>query len=283
MYTYGKLLEDISYLALYGFETGSIGTSRYGRQIPWVKLRGGCDDCILVTGGIHAREHVSSLLVRKQLFKASVTRLPCNVYFVPMVNPDGNVLVSHGAEIFGSAGRKLIELNGGRRDFSLWKANAAGVDLNVNFDARWGEGKLNTRNRGSENFIGDRPFSEPESLALARFTEAVSPRLTVSYHAKGREIYYDFFQIGDIKERDRMIADYAAQITGYTLIEGTRGSVGGYKDWCIEKLGVPSLTVELADDGLTHPLSDSAIDEDFSRAPLLPMELYKYAVKKGLL
>lgn len=283
MYTYGELLKDVSYLSLYGFETGSIGMSRYGRQIPWVKLCGGCDDCILVTAGIHAREHVSSLFVRRQLFKASVTRLPCNVYFVPMVNPDGNALVSHGAEIFGSDAKKLIALNGGKRDFSLWKANAAGVDLNVNFDARWGEGALNTRIPGSENYIGNRPFSEPESLALARFTEAVSPRLTVSYHAKGREIYYDFFGSDDTKKRDGAIAAYAAQITGYTLVEGTRGSVGGYKDWCIEKLGIPSLTVELADDRLSHPLPDSAIDEDFARAPLLPTELYKYMAATGLL
>lgn len=283
MYTYGKLTEDIGYLSLYGFETGSVGTSRFGRQIPWVKLRGGSDDCILVTGGIHAREHVTSLFVRKQLFKASVTRLPCDVYFVPMVNPDGNILVSDGAEAFGLEGKKIMELNGDKGDFSLWKANAAGVDLNVNFDARWGEGRFNTRAPGSENYIGERPFSEPESLALARFTEKISPRLTVSYHAKGREIYYDFFQEGEIKERDREIAEYAARLTGYTLIEGTRGSVGGYKDWCISRLGIPSLTVELVDDALGHPLSDDSIDEDFMRAPLLPIELYKYAVKKKLL
>ena len=122
---------------------------------------------------------------------------------------------------------------------------AAGVDLNVNFNARWGEGAQNVRTAGSENYIGAKPFSEPETVALAEFTRKIKPVLTLSYHAKGREIYYEFGQSGERLRRDRAVAEYAVSLTGYRLIEGTRGSAGGYKDWCVQELKIPSLTIEL--------------------------------------
>ena len=78
------------------------------------------------------------------------------------------------------------------KDFSLWKANARGVDLKVNFDAKWGPGKQNVRYPASANYIGSMPFSEPETRALAEFTKEVKPDATISYHTKGGEIYYGF-------------------------------------------------------------------------------------------
>ncbi len=280
MYTYGELLDDVNYLSRFGVETGCVGASRFGRLIPFVHMEGKGKP-VLVTAGIHAREHVSSLFAIKQIYKFfSVTHVS-DVWWVPMVNPDGNVLASSGAEAFGFEKNKLLALNGGNHDFSLWKANAAGVDLNVNFDAKWGEGKLNSRIAGSENFVGERAFSEPETLALAEFTKKIKPCLTLSYHAKGREIYYEFGQSGATLERDRDIAEYAASLTGFTLINGTRGSAGGYKDWCIQSLKIPSLTLELAPDDMEHPLPDCAIADDFEREPMLPEKLYLFVEQHG--
>ena len=252
MYTYGELLDDVNYLSRFGVETGCVGASRFGRLIPFVHMEGKGKP-VLVTAGIHAREHVSSLFAIKQIYK----------FFS----------VTHVSE--------LLALNGGNHDFSLWKANAAGVDLNVNFDAKWGEGKLNSRIAGSENFVGERAFSEPETLALAEFTKKIKPCLTLSYHAKGREIYYEFGQSGATLERDRDIAEYAASLTGFTLINGTRGSAGGYKDWCIQSLKIPSLTLELAPDDMEHPLPDCAIADDFEREPMLPEKLYLFVEQHG--
>lgn len=275
MYTYGELLDDINYLSRCGAETGCIGASGYGRLIPYAALGAG-EHAVVITAGIHAREHVSSLFVVKQIYKLSKTELPCRLYFVPMVNPDGNILIAEGADAFGFDKAKLLALNGGNPDFSLWKANAAGVDLNVNFDAKWGEGKHNVRQAGGENYIGAAPFSEPETQALARFTRSLSPVLTLSYHAKGREIYYDFHQRGKARERDAAVARHAAACTDYALIEGTQGSAGGYKDWCVAALGIPALTLELASDELSHPLPDDSITQDFARAFDLPVRLYAF-------
>ena len=275
MYTYGELLDDVNYLGRYGVETGCIGASVYGRLIPYVRLGSG-SHAVLVTAAIHAREHVTALFAVKQIYKLRGQDLPCTVYFVPMVNPDGNVLVFEGADAFGFDKTGLLALNGGNSDFSLWKANAAGVDLNVNFDAAWGTGRQNVRTAGSANYIGAKPFSEPETRALEAFTRKIRPVLTLSYHAKGREIYYDFGQTGAARERDRSIARYAAERTGYALIEGTQGSAGGYKDWCVAALGIPALTLELVSDAYAHPLPDHSIADDFARACDLPVQLYGY-------
>ena len=31
-------------------------------------------------------------------------------------------------------------------------------------------------------------------------------------------------------------------------------SAGGYKDWCIENLKIPAITIEVGDDRLSHPI-----------------------------
>ena len=145
-----------------------------------------------------------------------------------------------------------MELNKSR-DFSLWKANARGVDLNVNFAARWGKGAKNLRTAGAENYIGERPFSEPETQALKAFTQKIKPAYTVSYHTKGEEIYWRYFQKGKALARDKRMAKALSSATGYPLKEA-KGSVGGYKDWCISKLKIPAFTIEAGNDEYSHPI-----------------------------
>ena len=82
---------------------------------------------------------------------------------------------------------ELFALNGGDKDFSLWKANARGVDLNVNFAASWGKGKRNLRVAGAENYIGEKPFSEPETLTLKNFTQKIKRQEVLPrYSLRGR-------------------------------------------------------------------------------------------------
>lgn len=275
MYTYGELTDDVKFLTRKGVKCGSIGKSAFGREIYYVRIDGTERKGAVITAGIHAREDVSTLFAIKQIYAITKSGSPCDLWFVPMVNPDGNVLAHGGAGEFPNR-EFLLGLNGGSEDFGLWKANGRGVDLNVNFDAKWGEGAKNVRSPAPENYVGTRPFSEPESAALAAFTARVNPLFTLSYHAKGREIYYDFGQTGNDMLRDRAMAEYAASVTGYSLIEGTRGSAGGYKDWCVAKLGIPALTLELVSDEYSHPLPNESIKEDFEKGWDLPIRLYEF-------
>ena len=125
-------------------ETGNIGNSELGQQIPYIFVGKKNGNYMIVQGAIHAREHLTALLVvnlAKHLVKNPQLSLLGGIYFVPMVNPDGVRLCQEGVGFVGDKQRKsnLLAING-NSDFSLWKANVEGVDLNVNFDARWGEG-----------------------------------------------------------------------------------------------------------------------------------------------
>lgn len=273
-----------------GAEVRTIGRSVFGRDIIAAKAGSGAKK-IIVTAAIHARENVTASLVAEAAlgYKGNAT-----VWFVPLVNPDGAELVANGAEAFGgrgfmpketdkteliangdkefrtadafaealgAAGEALIRINGGSRDFSLWKANARGVDLNVNFDANFGQGRQNVFSPAPENYVGEYPFSEPETRALRDFTLETGPDLTISYHAKGRLVYWYFGQSGEAKERDRRIAAAAAKTLGYSLGAAFTDSAGGYKDWCVSALGIPALTIETVRDTLAHPLPENALTE----------------------
>lgn len=227
------------FAVLVGRETAPLGISQYG---------------------MHAREWVTAYLGLEHARRGVASG---GVWIVPLVNPDGALLVQEGLDCVSSAFRRerLVSLNCGD-DFSLWKANADGVDLNVNFPARWGTGASNVRYPAPANYIGEAPLCAPESYALARFTCYLHPRYSLSWHTKGEEIYWRFHQPLVRAVRDRKLARVLSDCTGYPLAEAP-ASAGGYKDWCVEKLKIPAFTVEAGSDALTHPLGLEAFPDIF--------------------
>ncbi|MDE6104658.1 MAG: hypothetical protein K2G38_03100 [Clostridia bacterium] len=201
-----------------------IGYSLQGREIFAFHIGDGCGRQFISTYAIHGREWITAKLALKHIRVG----VKCGGWIIPLMNPDG-AEISQGS-------------------YPMWKANARGVDLNCNFDANWGSGKLNTKIRGSENCIGDFPFSESETAALRDFTIKVRPFVTLSFHTKGEEIYWQFDGRGDKRG-----ADILAAATG-CVPKIIYGSAGGYKDWCIKKLKIPSYTIECGADSLTHPI-----------------------------
>lgn len=217
---------------------GVIGLSEQSRPIYFYCVERSEYPKIIVQSSIHAREYITAYLTLSLIKRMQKYLQQGSVFFLPILNPDG----------------VNIALN----ENPLYKANARGVDLNVNFDARWGTGEKNIRNKSSENYIGEYPFSERETRAIRDFTLSIDPDLTISYHAKGEEIYYEFFQEYVDKTRDKILANMIADCTGYT-IKSTLNSAGGYKDWCIEKLKIPALTIEVGSDNLSHPIKKSRL------------------------
>lgn len=284
MYTYSKLLDDVNYLAHYGVDTGSIGASEYGNMIPYIHVGDYESPQILITAAIHAREHVTALLTMRMVYAQlnAVVPIRGGVYYVPMLNPDGNILIDRGASAFGASATYLLELNGGSQNFDLWKANARGVDLNTNFNARWGTGVQNINYPAPANYIGPYPDSESETRAIIDFTRRVHPKITLSYHALGQEIYWEFYQKPPYLERDRRFAQFVQGKTGYRLVDGALGSAGGYKDWCIQHQNVPALTLEIVSPSFSHPLPDGAIESDYEVNKNLPREILNYIHQGGL-
>lgn len=245
-----------------------IGKSVLGKNIYAVL----CETCkthpwAIITAGIHAREHLSCDLVIKLVRKFLKDNIDYgyNVAFVPLVNPDGATLAVNNLRGAPKAKKhNLMEINGSA-DFCLYKANAGGVDLNNNFDANWNR-KFTTKNApSSQGYYGLKPFSEPESKALAKFTKKLKPFITISYHLKGEEIYFDFFQPTWAYNRDQKIAQIFANATGYTIKSTQNGSSGGYKDWCVQKLGIPALTIELGADNFSHPYPKTELKNIYNK------------------
>lgn len=233
-----------------------LGKSLFGRDIYAIKLGNG-NPVGIAQYAMHGREHITAKLSVAQYENGNVIG---SVWLIPLVNPDGALLSQQGIRSAPKERQEeLLALNGGE-DFSLWKANGRGVDLNVNFPARWGTGAKNVRFAGAENYIGEKPFSEPETLALKKFTEKIRPQYTLSYHTKGEEIYWRFHQSCERLARDRKLATVLSHATGYPLAEA-KNSAGGYRDWCIQRFGIPAFTVEVGLDGWAHPLGDRALTE----------------------
>lgn len=233
----------------------SIGSSPYGNDIMCVK-RG--DDGrgkkrIIVTAGIHARECYTSLVVLEQI-KQHRDDKGGVVFFLPLVNPDG----AHFFETGDDMGSEILSKFKDRH--REWKANGDGVDLNCNFPARFGTGEQNVFEPSPHGFVGEYPLCAAESRALAEFTKRVMPDMTVSYHCMGGELYWEFFQTGERRLRDERYAASIANKIGVKKVDGDLNSAGGYKDWCVEELGIPAVTIELLDGG-THPFCASDFDE----------------------
>ena len=258
MFRYEDLLKEVEEFKNRGIETGEIGYSVLNNPIPYIFIGDKKGDSIIVTGGIHAREHITSLLVvnqAKHLLKNPSHLIMGGIYFIPMVNVDGVKLCQEGVAFLEDKQIKknLLKINSSA-DFSLWKANINGVDLNVNFDARWGQGKSNVFFKSPSNYVGKMPNSEIETKSLVHFTREIKPLATISYHCKGEVIYWRFFQ--KTKQqlwRHYRLAKSISEVTGYTLVASEAGSCGGYKDWCIQTMDIPSFTIEVGSDKYEHP------------------------------
>ncbi|MBE5736826.1 MAG: hypothetical protein E7348_00295 [Clostridiales bacterium] len=221
-------------------EKGIIGRSVNNRPIYYLAVKKAEKPKLIVQFSIHAREYITSYLAIKLIEDYKNSKSKASVYFLPMLNPDGVKIA--------------LEQN------PLYKANANGVDLNVNFDANFGSGEQNVFCKASQNYVGEYAFCEPETRAIRDFTLSIKPHATISYHSKGQEIYYEFFQDEKRKKRDYLFAKSVSDATGYA-IKSTPNSAGGYKDWCIQKLKIPALTIEVGSDSLSHPITKEHLDQ----------------------
>ncbi len=220
---------------------------------------------VLVTGGIHAREHLSTDLICKLIELGKDKKLKYNISFVPLVNPDGVMLCIDGINSLSSQlQEKLISLNGSK-DFSLYKANINGVDLNNNWQANWENKFTDKVAPASQGYYGIESMSEPEVKSLADWALSLDLFLTLSYHLKGEEIYFDFFQDDISYKRDKKVAEVFSKSTHYKIKSTQACSSGGFKDWCVMTLKVPSLTIELGDDKFTHPYPQSELTNIFNK------------------
>lgn len=256
-----------------------VGQSTLGQPIYGVHLGSYEGKQILIEGGIHAREYPSTLVVVRMIEYMTTQNFDTGgVYAIPLSNPDGARIVLDGVDWIKCEKLRnyILDINDGSDNFDMWKADAMAVDLNVNFDALWGEGSQNVFCVAPGNFVGYYPESEREVRTLIDFSYRVRPDLTLSYHTKGNVIYYGFELLSDEEQaRDKQIAEYISTINGYTPVK-TEQSVGGYSDWAGEYLKVPAFTIEIAPASVPTPVPLEYVEPAFEANKDVPKSLIEY-------
>lgn len=248
MYDEVALEKDLAVLKSQGAKVFEIGKTLLKRPI-WCVVKGSLTGpAVFVQASIHAREYITTPLVI-EMMKAYNGDI--GVWCVPMVNVDGVLLCQYGLQSVNDFRLKefLFKTNGNSTDFSLWKANARAVDLNVNFNAKWGEGSQNINYPAPANYIGEYPVSEPESIALRDFSNRLQPDVSLSYHARGEVIYWGFDSVRPYLE----FAERISNVTGYSLQESL-DSAGGFKDWFTTTTFKLGLTIETVSPTQQYPL-----------------------------
>jgi len=219
---------------------------------------------ILVTGSLHGSEWITTAVLvetietylkeysqGKTINGQSMQYIldSYSITFFPMVNPDGVTLVQEGAGAFPHLKNDLIAMNPHGENFSRWKANIRGVDLNRNYNIRWGlpiDGQVSDE-PSYAFYPGPSPESEPETKVIANWVRKHKPVMLLDYHSYGEILYWYYLQTGSILSRDRAIVQALRSYTGYRM-EAVRPSTRPSSTltyWGSSVAKIPSICVEV--------------------------------------
>ncbi|WP_156289181.1 M14 family metallopeptidase [Oceanobacillus salinisoli] len=258
-YTYEKLVSDLNRLtSIYPFiESQTIGQSVMGKDIIELQVGIGTKE-VHVNGSFHANEWITTPLIVRFLndYVLSLTNnLPIRGLFmlpyfmntrlslVPMVNPDGVNLVIVGASAAGNRREQVLAINNQDEDFSNWKANINGVDLNNQYPALWEtEAERKPTTPQPRDFPGQSPLTEPEAIAMAELARQRPFIRMNAFHTQGEVIFWGFQGL-EPPESEGIVNEYS-RVSGYRQVKNV-DSYAGYKDWFIQEYRSPGFTVEL--------------------------------------
>ncbi|RWZ58230.1 LysM peptidoglycan-binding domain-containing protein [Halobacillus fulvus] len=244
-------------LDLYPFmRRETIGNSVMGKDLIELQIGNG-SKVVHWNGSFHANEWITSAVIMQFLNdyllaltnRETIRGLDISPYYdqvtlsiVPMVDPDGVDLVLNGPPS-GSFGELASEINDGNTDFSGWKANIRGVDLNNQYPANWEiEAERKPKQPSPRDFPGFRPLTEPEAIAMAQLAQARQFEKMLAFHTQGEVIYWGYE--GMEPPESLTIVNEFQRVSGYQPIRNVY-SFAGYKDWFIQTYRRPGFTVEL--------------------------------------
>jgi hypothetical protein len=179
----------------------TIGETVNGEEIVALKVTAdarqrddGARPATLFLGAQHAREWITPEMVRRLAVHVLegygddpvLTDLvdTTELWFVPVANPDGyDYTFTPGNRLW----RKNLRDNDG--DGSITASD--GVDLNRNYPTRWGyDDEGSSPDRGSDNYRGPAPASEPETRAVDGLMARIGFEFVINYHSASEDIFY---------------------------------------------------------------------------------------------
>lgn len=263
-------------------ETGNIGKSIMGKDLFYIKIGTGPVE-VMYNATHHGNEWITTPLLLKfaeeyakayaddgEISDKSAKELfeTKTLYIIPCVNPDGMDVVNGGLPV-GEFYNNVLAISKNYPQIPFpdgWKANVAGVDLNLNYPANWQKAKeikyeLGFTSPAPRDFVGEDPLSELESLAMYNFTLDHQFELTLSYHTQGKVIYWKYLDY--LPKNSYKIGKALSEVSGYELsTTPAESAYAGYKDWFIQAFNKPGYTVE-AGIGV-NPLPLEQFDEIYS-------------------
>ena len=210
---------------------------------------------VLYTSLIHAREPGSLsetifymwYLLENYGTDPEVTYLVDNVemYFVPMINPDGY------------ARNEFTDPNGGgmhrkNRNPAHGTTNR-GVDLNRNFSYEWGTTGVSA-NENNDTYPGTAPFSEPESKNMKKIAEQFGVSFAFNAHTYGNLLLYPIGATSnEFAADDDYFSAYSGHMVEYNGYDAIKSSglypaSGDTDDYMYIEEGIFAVTPEVGGD-----------------------------------
>lgn len=259
VYFYKQMTADMEQLQKQypdAVSVSSIGSSELGRDIPVVRIGNlNAKYHVLLQGAIHGREHLTAWLLMAMadywLDHGILGYGDVCYHIIPMTNPDGVIISQTGKlndtqhRIYLSDKQNAYTTRSESSYATLWKANGEGIDINRNFPSGW-ELIDDRTGPSSQQYQGSKPFSAAEAAALRDYTLKYDFDATISYHATGSLIYYSYGDKEPVNTESKSMAKAVCEISGYDLASSEGIDGAGYKDWVIDELKIPSLTIEIS-------------------------------------
>lgn len=285
-YTYDQMLTDMQKMQTSNpqlISVSSIGKTEMDRDIPVMVVGDpNAKYQILVQGAMHGREHFTAWIAMAMIdCILKQGELPGDVcyHIIPMTNPDGVIISQTGKLEEEQMVVYEMDLEYGYVYYNItgyatqWKANALGEDINRNFIVGWIPS--DERNEpSSEKYRGSAPFSTPEAQALRDYTIGHTFHTTLSLHSYGNVLYYQYGTKEPVNRLSFSLAQAVQGVTGYVPTANDNTSGAGYKDWVMDELGIPSLTIEIG--ASTVPIPQQDIYNSFDRCRDLLPTVYKW-------
>jgi len=190
-----------------------------GRPIYYVKISDNpnvneAEPQILYTGMHHAREPIGMQHLLYYMYYIlehystdnNIKNLIDNteMYFIPVVNPDGysyNITTDPNG---GGMWRKNRRNNGG----------SYGVDINRNYGYMWGHDNVGSSNDpNDETYRGTAAFSEPEIQIVRDFCNAHQFKIALNYHSYSNDFLYPWGYQASLTPDENIFHDYSVMMT----------------------------------------------------------------------
>ena len=239
-YTFAEVVSELDSMRLLYpnliSQKQSIGSTHQGRDVWMVKISDNPDidenePEVLYDALHHAREPQSMMTVIYYMYyllenygtDPEATYLVDNreLYFVPVINPDGYEYNRQTNPNGGGFWRKNRRNNG----------SSYGVDLNRNYGHMWGyDNSGSSPSPGSDTYRGPSAFSEPETQAIRDFCNSREFKMALNYHTYSDLLIYPWGYIASFETPDSAVfREYAADMTQFNNYTwGTGDQTVGY-------------------------------------------------------